>query len=115
MSEGFNPAELIRRDTDRFKDYKELLDFYHGVHWEGRERRGEKRLTFNYAKVFIDKVASYLMSGTTFAVEPIEESDEATPSARKSEAPLHQVYEDNKLEQLDFETVSDSAILGDDS
>ena len=68
MSEGFNPADLNRRDMDRIKGYKELLDFYHGAHWEGRERRGEKRLTFNYAKVFIDKVTSYLMSGIHFAV-----------------------------------------------
>ncbi len=113
MSEDFNPAELARRDTDRLRGYKELLDFYHGVHWEGRERRGEKRLTFNYAKVFIDKVTSYLMSGTTFAVEPVEDSDEARARAQKAEAALYQVYEANNLEQLDFETEIDCAILGD--
>jgi len=113
MGEDFNPAELIRRDTDRLKRYRELLDFYHGVHWEGRERRGEKRLTFNYAKVFIDKVTSYLMSGTHFVVEPIEDTDEARARAEKAEAALYQVYEDNNLEQLDFETEIDCAILGD--
>ena len=113
MSEGFNPAELSRRDVDRLKSYKELLDFYHGVHWEGRERRGEKRLTFNYAKVFIDKVTSYLMSGTNVAVDPVEDSDEARARAQKAEAALYQVYEDNNLEQLDFETEIDCAILGD--
>ena len=104
MSEGFNPVELSRRDVDRLRDYKELLDFYHGVHWEGRERRSEKRLTFNYAKVFIDKVTSYLMSGINFTVDPVEDSDEAKAKARKAEAALYQVYEDNNLEQLDFET-----------
>jgi len=113
MGEDFNPAELIRRDTDRLKRYRELLDFYHGVHWEGRERRGEKRLTFNYAKVFIDKVTSYLMSGTHFVVEPIEDTDEARARAEKAEAALYQVSEDNNLEQLDFETEIDCAILGD--
>ncbi|MFC2071965.1 phage portal protein [Chloroflexota bacterium] len=113
MSEGFNPAELTRRDMDRFKGYKELLDFYHGVHWEGREKRGEKRLTFNYAKVFIDKVTSYLMSGTSFNVDPVEDSDEAMDRAQKTESALYQVYEDNNLEQLDFETEIDCAILGD--
>ena len=113
MSEGFNPAELNRRDIDRLKGYKELLDFYHGVHWEGRERRGEKRLTFDYAKVFIDKVTSYLMSGTTFAVDPIDSSDEARAKAQQAEAALYQVYEDNNLEQLDFETEIDCAVLGD--
>ena len=113
MNEGFNPAELARRDTDRLRGYKELLDFYHGVHWEGRERRGDKRLTFNYAKVFIDKVASYLMSGIGFAVDSLEDSDEARGKARKAEAALYRVYEDNNLAQLDFETEIDCAILGD--
>ncbi len=113
MNEGFNAAELGRHDIDRLKGYKELLDIYHGVHWEGRERRGEKRLTFNYAKVFIDKVTSYLMSGTNFAVDPIEDSDEARARAQKAEAALHRVYQDNNLEQLDFETEIDCAILGD--
>ncbi len=113
MSEGFNPAELNRRDADRLGGYKELLDFYHGIHWEGRERRGDKRLTFNYARVFIDKVTSYLMSGTGSAVEPVADSAEARAGANKAEAALYRVYEDNNLEQLDFETEVDCAILGD--
>jgi len=113
MNEGFNPAELARRDSERIKGYKELLDFYHGIHWEGRERWGEKRLTFNYAKVFIDKVTSYLMSGAKFAVEPVEDSEEARARAQRAEAALYQVYQDNNLEQLDFETEIDCAILGD--
>ncbi len=105
--------KLTNRDIDRLKGYKELLDFYHGWHWEGRERRGDKRLTFNYAKVFIDKVTSYLMSGINFAVDAVEDSDEARAKARKAEAALYQVYQDNNLEQLDFETEIDCAILGD--
>ena len=113
MSEGFNPAELTRRDIDRLKGYRALLDFYHGSHWESRERRGEKRLTFNYAKVFIDKVTSYLMSGINFAVDPMEDSAGARARAQKAEAALHKVYEDNNLAQLDFETETDCAILGD--
>jgi hypothetical protein len=113
MNEGFNPAELARLDTERIKRYKELLDFYHGVHWEGHEKRGEKRLTFNYAKVFIDKVASYLMSGVHFTAEPVEGTDEARVRAERVETALNQVYEDNNLEQLDFETEVDCAILGD--
>ena len=68
MSDGFTPSQLINRDINRLKGYKELLDFYHGRHWEGYARRGEKRLTFNYTKVVIDKITSYLMSGITFTV-----------------------------------------------
>jgi hypothetical protein len=93
------------------KQYKEMLDFYHGVHWEGRDRRGEKRLTFNYAKVFIDKVTSYLMSGIHINVETPDKSDSV--KAEKAEAALARVYEENNLEQLDFETEIDCAILGD--
>jgi len=73
----FNPTELAKRDSDRIRGYQELLRFYHGEHWEGQARWGETRLTFNYAKVIIDKVTSYLMSGITFAVDP-----RATPRRR---------------------------------
>ena len=96
------PAQLNRLDLDRIRGYKELLDFYHGRQWEGRERHGERRLIFNYAKVFIDKITSYLMSGITFAVDAVEDSDEARDSAQKAEAALYRVYEGNNLEQLDL-------------
>lgn len=113
MSEDFNPTELAKLDTDRLKGYQQLLNFYHSIQWEGRERWGERRLTFNYAKVVVDKVTSYLMSGINFAVDSVEESDEAREKAHKAEAALYQVYEDNSLEQLDYETEIDCAILGD--
>jgi len=100
-------------DMDRIRGYTELLDFYHGIHWQGRAVRGEKRLTFNYAKVLVDKVTSYLMSGVDFAVDALEDSDEARARAQKAEEALYQVYEDNNLEQLDFDTEIDCAILGD--
>ena len=113
MNEVSIPVQLRNRDLDRIKNYARLLDFYHGQQWEGRERRGEKRLTFNYAKVFIDKVTSYLMSGVTFAVDPAEDTDEARARAQNAETALYRVYEDNNLEQLDLETEIDCAILGD--
>jgi hypothetical protein len=106
-------SQLNRHDIDRLRDYRGLLDFYHGRQWEGRERRGEKRLTFNYTRVFIDKVASYLMSGINFAVEAEGGSEEDKTKAQRAEAALRQVYEDNNLEQLDLETEIDCAILGD--
>jgi len=107
------PAQLIRLDMERVKGYRELLDFYQGKQWEGRERRGERRLTFNYAKVFIEKITSYLMAGINFSVEPVEDADEAGARAQKAEAALYRVYADNNLEQLDLETEIDCAILGD--
>jgi hypothetical protein len=108
-------GQLNRLDTDRLKSYRELLDFYHGRQWEGRERRGEKRLTFNYTKVFIDKITSYLMSGVSFVVEAADDSAEAKARAQRAEAALNQVYEENNLEQLDLETEIDCAIMGDAS
>jgi hypothetical protein len=104
-------AQLAQRDTDRLKSYRRMLDFYHGQHWDDRERRGEKRLTFNYAKVFIDKVTSYMMSGLTFAVDPVVAADREKPQS--AESALNRVYADNSLEQLDLETEIDCAILGD--
>jgi len=104
-------SQLGRQDMERLRCYRERLDFYHGRQWEGRERRGERRLTFNYARAFIDKVTSYLMSGVSFAVDAVDSSDEA--KARRAEAALRQVYEENNLEQLDLETEIDCAVLGD--
>ena len=43
------------------------------MQWEGRARWGERRLSFNYAKVVIDKVTSYLMSGMDLPVRAIRE------------------------------------------
>ncbi len=113
MNEGFKPSELNKHDIDRLRSYRELLDFYQGQHWEGYARWGETRLTFNYAKVIIDKLTSYLMSGINFAVDPVEDTPEARARAQKAEQALYRVYEDNNLEQLDFETEIDCAILGD--
>ncbi len=107
------PSQLTRLDMERIKGYKELLDFYQGRQWEGRDRRGERRLIFNYARVFVEKITSYLMTGISFAVEPVEDSDEAAARARKAESALYKVYEDNQLEQLDLETEIDCAVLGD--
>ena len=105
--------QLARMELDRIKGYKELLDFYYGRQWEAKSRRNERRLTFNYAKVFIEKVTSYLMGGMTFAVDPDEDSDEARDNARRAEAALKKVYSENYLEQLDLETEIDCAGVGD--
>jgi hypothetical protein len=106
-------SQLARMETDRMKAYKELLDFYYGKQWEARGRRNERRLTFNYAKVFIEKVTSYLMGGVSFAVDPVEDSDKARNYASRAEAALKRAYSENHLEQLDLETEIDCAVLGD--
>ena len=105
--------QMARMDWDRLRAYRENLDFYNGLQWQGYARRRERRLTFNYAKVFIDKVTSYLMSGLNFVVEPEDSSEEAWERAKMAEQALHRIYEENNLEQLDFDTELDAAILGD--
>jgi hypothetical protein len=113
MSEIEIVNQLAERDRERIRGYRDLLEFYQGKQWPGRERWGEKRLTFNYSRVFIDKLTSYLMSGINFTVEALPDTPEALAAAERAEKALTRVYEANGLEQLDFETETDCAILGD--
>ncbi|MBI4297982.1 MAG: phage portal protein [Chloroflexi bacterium] len=113
MNELTLPQQLARRDLDRLRAYRENLDFYKGYQWPGRARGRERRLTFNYARTFVEKVTSYLMSGLTMVVEPLEDSPEAREAARRAEAALRRMAQENSLEQLDFDTELDCAILGD--
>jgi hypothetical protein len=73
---------------------------------------------FNYAKVSIDKVTSFLMQGLHFAcypnpTNPTNSMNALNARARRAEQLLRQVYEDNNLQQLDYETEIDAAVLGD--
>jgi len=113
MADSFKPADLARLDNARLRRYRELLDIFQGLQWQGRERPGEKRLTFNYARVVIDKLTSYLMSGMKIIVDPAGDTAEAAEKARRAETLLRRVYEDNGLEQLDYESEVDCAVLGD--
>ncbi len=106
-------AQLSRMDNERLRGYKNLLDFYYGRQWEGKGRRNERRLTFNYAKVFIEKITSYLMAGVSFPVDPADDTEKAKENARRMESALDKVYSENHLEQLDLETEIDGAVLGD--
>ena len=76
-------TQLTRLDLDRVRCYRELLDFYFGQQWEGRERRGERRLVFNYARVFVEKITSYLMSGIHFAFDAVKDSEAARVNAQR--------------------------------
>src|SRR4030042_4814824 len=108
------PQLLQNKDLERLRAYRENLDFYNGVqHPDVLVRRQERRLTFNYAKVFIDKITSYLMGGISFVVEPTEDTPKEKERARRARQALREVYEQNNLELLDFDTEIDCAILGD--
>lgn len=107
----FNPSHLNRMDTDRLAAYRSNLDFYKGSQWQATSRH--RQLVFNYAKVSIDKGTSFLMQGLNFACYPREATDELKARARSAEQLLRQVYEENNLQQLDYETEVDAAVLGD--
>ncbi|MDO8531409.1 MAG: phage portal protein [Dehalococcoidia bacterium] len=107
------PQQVARMDQPRMAAYRENLEFYNGRQWPARPRRRERQLTFNYARVLVDKLTSYLMSGITLDVEPADDSPEGRERARRAESDLRAVYDANALESLDFETELDAAILGD--
>ncbi len=108
------PIRIQHMDEDRRRRYRDNLAFYEGRQWEGRARRNEKRLTFNYAKAFVDKVTSYLLNGQSVQLEA---RDGDTPAGRErvrtAELRLREVESANALAQLDFETELDCAVLGD--
>jgi len=107
----FTPSHLNRMDTQRLASYRSNLDFYQGNHWSTTLRH--RQLVFNYARVSIDKLTSFLMQGIGIACYPGEATDELMARARSAEQLLRRVYEQNKLRQLDYETEIDAAILGD--
>jgi hypothetical protein len=123
LGTSFTPAQLARMDTQRLAAYRANLDFYNGSQWQQTSRH--RQLVFNYAKVSIDKVTSFLMQGLGFACYPggaplslrgaQRRSNLETEDARvrKAEQLLRQVYDQNNLQQLDYETEIDTAILGD--
>ncbi|MBI4232894.1 MAG: phage portal protein [Chloroflexi bacterium] len=107
------PQQLSRTDAERLRAYQEHLDFYGGLQWPGTPRRRERRLTFNYVRAFLDKLTSYLVSGMAVVAEPWDTSPEAAERAQRAGEALRQMVEENALEQLDFETELDTAVLGD--
>jgi hypothetical protein len=107
----FIASSLNRLDTTRLAAYKTNLDFYNGSQWQQTSRH--RQLVFNYAKVSLDKVTSFLMQGLAFASYPADDTDQLKERVRKAEQLLRQVYDENNLQQLDYETELDAAILGD--
>ena len=111
----FNPSQLNRTDTQRLAAYRSNLDFYQGAHWPTTSRH--RQLVFNYAKDSIDKVTSFLTQGLNFACYPVadvaSDSEAIKARARRAEQLLSKVYGENNLQQLDYETEIDAAVLGD--
>ena len=78
------PQQVARMDAERLRGYRENLAFYGGAQWTGAPHRRERRLTFNYARTFIDKITSYLMTEMSLVVGPTDSSAEALDRARRA-------------------------------
>ena len=87
----FNPSQLARMDSTRLATYRANLDFYQGSQWPTTSRH--RQLVFNYAKVSVDKITSFLMQGLNFACYPGEGTDELKARVRRAEQLLPKVYE----------------------
>lgn len=102
---------LDGEDTARRQRYRELLDFYQGAQWPTRKRPAETRLTINYARALVRKVASYVFpEPVVFNVVPAGDQGE---TARRAEAALNELQDTLDLHALDFQTLIDAAVLGD--
>ena len=107
----FSPSQLRTMDAARLATYIQNLSFYQGKHWTTPSRN--RQLVFNYAKVSIDKVTSFLMHGFTFTCYPDKEGEDVLARVRRGEQVLRRAFEENNLSQLDYETEIDAAVLGD--
>jgi hypothetical protein len=110
-------------DQARFARYAEALAFYEGDQWNGRRRRGEVRLTFNYARTLVRKVASYVFPApVTFSVpstgyrvpsDGAQSSPDLEDVARRAELALAEVIAANDLARLDVALCVETSVLGD--
>jgi hypothetical protein len=114
MADAPLPALLRKRDRTRIDAYANNLRFYNGAQWPtDRTTRTRRRLTINYTKPIIHKATASLLRGRTTTVNPADDTDDAIAHADLIETALAQVHEQNALDQLDFDTELDCAVLGD--
>lgn len=117
---GWPPGVLRQADRERFAAYAEALRFYQGTQWRDRPRRGEARLTLNYARSLVRKVAAYVFPApVTFRVrdEAVDQGGasgaRAAEAANRAERILAETVTRLDLPRLDIELCIDGAVLGD--
>ncbi len=115
---GFIPDILADwlngQDVDRMNRYREMLDFYQGSQWDRRRRPGETRLTMNYARALVRKTVSYVFSEpVTFSIAPSEKDGVGEQLANTVETRLNELYTEQDLHSLDFNTMVDAGVVGD--
>ena len=110
---GTLAAWALGQDTRRLARYREHLAFYRGEQWQGRPRPSERRLTLNYARVFVRKVASYLFAEPVRQSVPLDDLGGRAGGGARVERLLAAVAEANDLDRVDFDTAVDAGVLGD--
>jgi hypothetical protein len=104
------PGVLCAEDRARFARYAEALEFYEGSQWLGRPRRGETRLTFNYARAVVRKTAAYVFPAPATFTVPAEGDDAVANAAERALAALAAELD---LGRLDVELCIEASTLGD--
>lgn len=105
---------LLPGDRERFARYAEALSFYSGDQWITRRRRGETRLTVNYARALPRKVASYVFPAPVgFSIEPSAISRQLSGDGEAAERALAEVIASEELARLDLALCVDASVLGD--
>jgi hypothetical protein len=101
-------------DRSRFARYRHFRDFASGNQWPDRARRGEQRLTFNYARALLRKTASYVFPApVTFGVAATSASESDQAAASAAERWLNDLTTRLGLAHLDLVMAVEIAILGD--
>ena len=106
------PHLLTADDRARFARYAEALAFRDGAQWLGRPRRGETRLTFNYARAVVRKTAAYVFPApVTFTVPAATAGDEVLANA--AEQALASLAAELDFGRLDVDLCIEASTLGD--
>ncbi len=105
--------QIEGRDLERLRRYREYLDYYDGRRGAPPSNRRERSLSFNYARTFVEKGASYLVSEHRPVLSALDDGEEAGRAVRAAERALRDTWERNDLAHLDLETEIDTAVLGD--
>jgi hypothetical protein len=116
LAPPFSLAEQQRAndETARFSRYESLLNFYEGEQYQERPAPGDRRLIVNYARLFVQKGASYLIGkGYQTEVKPLKKNQSAETRATQIEELLAEVAEENQLDRLDYNTAVSASIFGD--
>jgi hypothetical protein len=111
---SLNELERTNEDTARWGRYRRYLDFYEGEQWAERAVPGDRRYVVNYSRLFVQKMASYLLGkGYQTEVVPNKAGKTAESRSQEIEELLAEVADDNALDLLDYDSAINAAIMGD--